>query len=206
MALVPLLHQINLNQQAGKRGTAALSLLPQNSINQPTSGRSNFRWRPTINHLEDHIFGALCQRSLDFGSSDACGRWNMNLISSLSDDTQFYRAIERFFRKVVVDFTQGECIASDGLIFKHLVIEFGESLEVHFDLHFLDAPGGYGTVPVKIAVVRDAMDKECYGGDLGCGLCLPEGDFWNPKTVRAHAWPVPSKFAWSCTRRFRLSI
>ncbi len=116
---------------------------------------------------------------------------NAKLIDDLKSDAGFLHTANQLITEVVAQQTNRRCIASDGLVLVAAMIDIGKSISIHFRLHFLDTPSGYGMAPAKLAVAVDPTRDRYLISTLSCGLRQPEGDFWYPVSKRTPVGILP---------------
>ena len=132
-----------------------------------------------------------------YDSAGACGKWNVTLIDDFRSDSDFLRTIDELFSEVVGQYTNGECITSDGLTLETVKFVLGTAIDLCFRLHFLDAPHGYGMAPAKFSVAADTTRDDCMLAKLYCGLRDPDGEFWYPSTKRLPTVALPDDYDWA---------
>ena len=145
----------------------------------------------------DSIFRSANDRLRYCDSVAACGQWNATLIDDFRCDSEFIRTADELFDEVVGQNTNGECITSDGLSLETARIDLGNSIELYFRLHYLEAPNGYGIAPAKFSVATDTTRHDCSIGTLCCGLREPDGNFWYPPTSQMPNVVIPDDYDWA---------
>lgn len=148
----------------------------------------------------DFVCRAANDRLRRFATADACGPWNSELIDDLRSDTKFMHTADALFREIVALHSNAECDTSDGFSLETVAIDLGASIKIHFRLHSLDAPDGYGTAPAQIFVATDPTRNDCARVTLSCGLREPDGDFWYPANKRIHSVVLPDDYDWAYGR------
>ena len=152
---------------------------------------------PAFNLKFDIVFRSVSDRLSRFDSESECGPWNSRLIDDFRSDSQFMNTVSELLRAVVGQHTKGLSIASDGLTLDSVMIHIGKSLELNFQMHFLDAPNGYSVAPARFSVTSHPSCPEDWLATLCCGLCEPDGDFWYPSAKQVSAIGIPDDYQWS---------
>jgi hypothetical protein len=145
----------------------------------------------------DFVFRSITDRLRRYHSADACGKCTATLFDDFRSDSDFLRTLDELFSEVVGQYTNGECITSDGLSLEHVEIFLGTAINLSFQLHFLDAPHGYGMAPAKFSVATDTTRDDCMHAKLYCGLRDPDGEFWYPSTKRLQTVAMSDDYNWA---------
>jgi hypothetical protein len=151
----------------------------------------------TFNIKFDFVFRSIADRMRRYDSVDACGKCNVILFNDFRSDSDFLRSVDELFSEVVHQFTNGECITSDGLSLETVNIVLGTTIDLRFLLHFLDSPHGYGMAPAKFSVAADTNRHDCMLAKLYCGLREPDGEFWYRSTKRRPTVAMPDDYDWA---------
>jgi hypothetical protein len=137
---------------------------------------------------------------LRFDTSTACGRWNSSLIEDFRSDLRFVGSADDLFSEAVAEYSNGECVASDGSSIETVMIDIGVSLAICFRLNFLDAPNGCWDAPARFIVAKDQTQSGFARATLSCGLREPGADFWYPKNKRKASVVLPDDYQWAYHR------
>ena len=155
---------------------------------------------PAFNLRFDFVFRSMNDRLHRFDTADACGRWNSILIEDFRSDTRFVHIADELFSDAVAEYSNGECVTSDGLAIESVTIDFGRSMKLHFRLQFLDAPNGCWDAPAQFSLAPDPnrVDNKC--ATLSCGLHESDGNFWHPRKRRMSSVVLPDDYDWAYRR------